>query len=123
MTSLLTGHAADLATSSEASHLLSAAGIERPSTLQIRVSGHAVEISRRLRQEGADETDGEWSTTLEPWADTGNLGTFDALRVWGVTVTHPIRVWLDLAGNDDRYTEVAHRFRERVVDRPRTRVS
>jgi hypothetical protein len=64
---------------------------------------------------------------LELWADTGNLGTFDALRVCGVNVAHPIRVWLDLAGNDDRctddrYTEVAHRFRARVVDRPRTNV-
>ena len=104
-------------------HLLSALSIEPPSTLQIRVSGHAVEISRRLRHERADATDGERSTMLELWADTGNLGTFDALRVCGVTVAHPIRVWLDLAGNDDRYTEVAHRFRERVVDRPRTRVS
>ena len=75
-------------------HLLSAAGVEPPSTLQIRVSGHVVEISRRLRQEpgAANETDGDWSTTIELWADTGNLGTFDALRVCGVNVAHPIRV-------------------------------
>ena len=83
-------------------HLLSALIIEPPSTLQVRVSGHAVEISRRLRQERADAIDDEPSTMLELWADTGNLGTFDAIRVCGVNVAHPIRVWLDLAGNDDR---------------------
>ena len=43
--------------------------------------------------------------------------------VCGVPVAHPIRVWLDLAGNDDRYAEGAQRFRECAIDRPRPRVS
>ena len=104
-------------------HLLSGASSAPPSTLQVRVSGHAVEIARRLRQERAGATDGERSTMLELWADTGNLGTCDARDVCGVPVAHPVRVWLDLAGNDDRYAEVAQRFRECVVERPRARVS
>ena len=106
-------------TSVVGAQLLSAVSIEPPGTLQIRVSGQAVEISRFLRRERANHTKCERSAILELWTDVGDLGTCDARHVCGISVASPLRVWLDLAGNDDRHSEVAQHFRECVVDRPR----
>ena len=105
-------------TSVVGAQLLSAVSIEPPGTLQIRVSGQAVEISRFLRRERANHTKCERSAILELWTDVGDLGTCDARHVCGISVASPLRVWLDLAGNDDRHSEVAQHFRECVVDRP-----
>jgi hypothetical protein len=105
-------------TSVAGAQLLSTGSIEQRGTLQIRVSGQAVEISRHLRREPADHITCERSAILELWTDVGDLGTCDARHVCGVSVAPPIRVWLDLAGNNDRYAELAQLFRECVVDRP-----
>ena len=52
----------------------------------------------------------------ELWTDVGDLGTCDARHVCGISVASRCRVWLDLAGNNDRYAAVAQRFRECVVE-------
>lgn len=73
-------------TSVAGAQLLAAGSIEPQSTLQIRVSGQAVEISRHLRRERADHTECERSAILELWTDVGDLGTCDARHVCGISV-------------------------------------
>lgn len=106
-------------TGAAASHLMGTPVLTKVLIAHVRIGMFdAADAMHRLGLEHLDAENVARGANLELWTDTGELGTFGAGELNGVSVAPPIRIWLDIAREGGRGEDAAQIFREQVLEGP-----
>lgn len=87
-------------------------------TMRVRVAH--VKLQDARLQLGLPELSPEEAgrgANIELWQDTGEVGTYNAVRRDGIRVAPMIRIWLDLVRQGGRYTDGAEILKRRILER------